>query len=116
MKTTLPLGEVEIKLIGAGNVEFCRLVHFGGGLVEVDYEHEPGEPQILRADPDDCCEGVRESLTITGISPVHPLHFFAERQQYTVEAGEDIFYLLKSDDIERMEDEVLESLKTVEIE
>lgn len=115
MRATLTLGEVMIKITGAGGVEFDRLVHFGGGMVSVEFEHEPGQREIIHADPDDCQEGWPESITITGIDPAHPLHFFAERQQYTVEAGEDIFYLLTKNDIEKLEEQVLESLKVVEI-
>jgi hypothetical protein len=115
MKATVTLGEVEIKIIGAGSVEFACLVHFGGGHVCVEYEYEPGQPEIIRADPDDCQEGMRESLIIGSIVPVYPILFLAERMQYTVEPGEDIFHLLKRDDIEHMEDKLLAELKTAEV-
>jgi hypothetical protein len=106
----LSVGEIEVSIYANRN-EYAGLVCFGDSAVDVEYEFEPGQPLILRPDPDDSQPGSPDAVTIGAIKTVNPMEFIAGGLLLTVDAGEDIFHLLSKQQIEQLEDESLSSLK-----
>ena len=105
----LTIGEFEISLYVNRN-EFAGLVHFGESTVDCEYEFEPGQREIIRADPDDSQPGWPDSITICSIKTTAPLNFEAEGIALTIESGQDIFHLLSKRHVEELQDEILKSM------
>jgi hypothetical protein len=106
----LTVGEIEISLY-ANKSEHAGLVHFGEATVDVEYEFQPGEREIMRADPNDSQPGWPDAITIGSIKLIAPMEFAAESITTVFDAGYDIFHLLSKNRIEQMEEQILTSVR-----
>jgi hypothetical protein len=81
--------------------------------VDVDYDVEPGQQLILRADPDDCQEGFPPSATVHKVVVSHkPMTLIAaDEMTLSLPTGFDLTEYLTKTAIEMIEEEILNDLK-----
>lgn len=108
--TRLTIGELELS-IHANKNEFASLVKFGETAIDVEYEFERGQEEIIRADPDDSQPGWPDAITICSIKAARPMAYEAEGLALVVARGTDIYHLLSKDQVERLEEEILEGMR-----
>lgn len=108
MNTQLTIGELEVCLCRQRNQsEWACLVKFGETKIDIEYEYQPGEREIIRADPNDSQQGWPASITISGLTLAEPMTYEAEGVTTTIDKGVDIYHLLSKDQVEKLEDEIL---------
>lgn len=70
------------------------LVMSGTAPATVEYEFEPGQPEIICADPDDCQQGFPDQFSVVSIVLRQDVWFDGDYSSSVIRAGTDIFEYL----------------------
>lgn len=108
--TTRELSSLDLELRNEWNY-WDDLVQVGSALVEISFEFDPGQREILRADPDDCQQGVTASVTIYSIKLTAPLVFAGDVSDCMLKAGNELMERLSPSEASKLENEILTSAR-----
>lgn len=117
--TTSELSILDLALAGEWN-EWDSLMPVGAAKVTIEYEYEPGQQEILAADPDDSQPGFPAQLNVYRVTLTKDLHFTGEVSEIKIKAGTKLWDCLATptrierispSDVERLEEEILQSLR-----
>lgn len=75
--------------------------------VTVDYNVEPGQREIIAADPDNSQPGYPDSCEITKVIAAEEIVLVDGGMLLSIDGGEDITHLISRSDMERLETSVM---------
>lgn len=88
-------------------ISFDDLAQQGAAEVVIEFDYQPGQREILRADPDDCQQGFPPSVTIQSIKLTKDALFRGDCTFGRILAGTDLYERLNPGYISDLEDEIL---------
>lgn len=117
--TTSQLKRLDICLAGEWN-EWDSLLQVGAAKVSIEYDYEPGQREILAADPDDSQPGFPPQVTVYRVTLTEDLHFSGDVSETKIKAGTKLWDSLATptrverispSDVARLEDEILQGAR-----
>jgi hypothetical protein len=75
--------------------------------VEIEYEYEPGQKEIMRPDPSDCQQGFPAQITVQSIKLVNAVTLDGDKCSATLKAGIDLYEMLNPGQIREIEDGIV---------
>lgn len=113
--TTSVLPRLDIALAGEWNDWDC-LKHAGPVRVNIEFDYEPGQREILAADPNDSQPGFRAEVTVYRVTLADDVQLTGEVSETKIKAGTKLWDTLtmpmrveriSPSDVQRLEDEIL---------
>lgn len=117
--TTSELLRLDMSLAGEWN-EWDNLLQVGAAKVSIEFDYEPGQRDILAADPDDSQPGFAPQVTVYRVTLTDDLHFAGDVSETKVKAGTKLWDSLampvrveriSPSEVERLENEILKGMR-----
>lgn len=114
--TTSVLKRLDISLAGEWN-EWDSLTHASAAKVSIEFDYEPGQREILAADPNDSQPGCAPQVTVYRVTLTEDLLLTGDVSETKIKAGTKLWDSLATptrierispSDVERLEDEILQ--------
>lgn len=102
---TMPLRDISI-FIATDWSSWDDLVAAKPPVATVSFDYEPGQREIIRADPDDCQEGFPESYRVHAIVLAEDALFNGDCSTVTIKAGTDLFERVNPHFVEQLEADI----------
>jgi hypothetical protein len=113
MTTHIVTREIQIPNLALATdwVQFDDQVQQGAALAVIEFEFEPGQRLILRADPDDCQPGYPDQCKVSSIKLVNDVFFHGDYSFSAVRAGTEMAEVLDPHYVESLAEEEADALK-----
>lgn len=112
MQIVLTLDELEIPLTRRDtNASIADVVLSAPVRVRVDFDYEPAQREIMRPDPDDCQPGYPASVSVFSVVADELMRFDNEGIALLLEPGFDLTHMLRRSTTDKLEDEILASVR-----
>lgn len=111
MDTSYTLDELELPLIIHTTMAPLADVIAGPVELNVKYDYEPGQHEILRPDPNDSQPGFPDSVGVYEVTAAEPLLFDNEGITLTLAAGFDLTSILPRAVFDRIEHDLIMSIR-----
>lgn len=117
--TTCELPRLDMSLAGEWN-EWDSLLQIGAAKVRIEFDYEPGQREILAADPDESQPGFPPQVTVYRVTLTDELHFSGDVSETKVKAGTKLWDSLATpirverispSEVERLENEILKGMR-----
>jgi len=117
--TTSELKRLDICLAGEWN-EWDSLTQVGAAKVSIEFDYEPGQREILAADPNDSQPGFAPQVTVYRVTLTEDLLLTGDISETKIKAGTKLWDSLAMPtrierispaDVERLEDEILQGAR-----
>lgn len=111
MHTFYTLAELELPLILRTSMTPLADVIAADVDIEVQYDYEPGQHEILRADPNDSQPGFPDGVEVYEVRCVDDIVFDNEGIKLTLEAGYDLTHLLPRSVFDQIEHDLITEIR-----
>jgi hypothetical protein len=105
---TFELPRLDLELRNEWN-NWDDLIQVGRAMVEVEFDFDRGQREIVNSAPEDCEPGYPDQVTIYSIKLTAPLVFSGDVSECTLKAGTDLFERVSPSEVTRLEDEILKA-------